>query len=240
MTLGHFIKQIRTQKGLSQPQLAEQMCVEQSYLSKLENDKSVPSNEVFRKLLTALNLSLDECMQTLSTLGKREELSQIPDIEYWYKQHQQSKQKQYKQLAIFAILLVSLGVGLFWSGYKQIFFSERLFEYESQGVLQAGEPVELYRKWRFLLVPHSKNSDLEFVEQVELAMAKRLDKKTELFSDYRGGAYTESVTDGRRHYRFQGSRFVERVENAWLQFVGLLCLSAGVMLTLVGKRLVKP
>ncbi|MEZ7206007.1 helix-turn-helix domain-containing protein [Pseudoalteromonas sp. DY56-GL79] len=240
MTLGHFIKQIRTQKGLSQPQLAEQMCVEQSYLSKLENDKSVPSNEVFRKLLTALNLSLDECMQTLSTLGKREELSQIPDIEYWYKQHQQSKQKQYKQLAIFAILLVSFGVGLFWSGYKQIFFSERLFEYESQGVLQAGEPVELYRKWRFLLVPHSKNSDLEFVEQVELAMAKRLDKKTELFSDYRGGAYTESVTDGRRHYRFQGSRFVERVENAWLQFVGLLCLSAGVMLTLVGKRLVKP
>lgn len=240
MTLGHFIKQIRTQKGLSQPQLAEQMCVEQSYLSKLENDKSVPSNEVFRKLLTALNLSLDECMQTLSTLGKREELSQIPDIEYWYKQHQQSKQKQYKQLAIFAILLVSFGVGLFWSGYKQIFFSERLFEYESQGVLQAGEPVELYRKWRFLLVPHSRNSDIEFVEQVQLAMAKRLDKKTELFSDYRGGAYTESVTDGRRHYRFQGSRFVERVENAWLQFVGLLCLSAGVMLTLVGKRLVKP
>ncbi|MGC0120640.1 helix-turn-helix domain-containing protein [Pseudoalteromonas piscicida] len=240
MTLGHFIKQIRTQKGLSQPQLAEQMCVEQSYLSKLENDKSVPSNEVFRKLLTALNLSLDECMQTLSTQGKREELSQIPDIEYWYKQYQQSKQKQYKQLAILAILLVSLGVGLFWSGYKQIFFSEKLFEYESQGVLQAGEPVELYRKWRFLLVPHSRNSDIEFVEQVKLAMAKRLDKKTVFFSDYKGSAYTESVTDGRRHYRFQGPKFSERVENAWLQFVGLLCLSAGVMLTLVGKRLVKP
>ena len=40
MTLGQYIKQLRTDMELSQPQLAERMQVEQSYLSKLENDKS--------------------------------------------------------------------------------------------------------------------------------------------------------------------------------------------------------
>ena len=38
MTLGHYIKQLRTTANMSQPQLAEKMDVEQSYLSKLEND----------------------------------------------------------------------------------------------------------------------------------------------------------------------------------------------------------
>ena len=55
MTLGEYIKDARAQMQLSQPQLAEQIGIKQSYLSKLENDKSLPSNEVFRRLLNALN-----------------------------------------------------------------------------------------------------------------------------------------------------------------------------------------
>ncbi|MBM7071474.1 helix-turn-helix transcriptional regulator [Shewanella sp. 202IG2-18] len=44
MTFGQIIKSFRTEKGLSQPEFAEQVGIEQSYLSKLENDKSLPSN----------------------------------------------------------------------------------------------------------------------------------------------------------------------------------------------------
>ena len=40
MTLGEYIKDTRAKMQLSQPQLAEQIGIEQSYLSKLENVKT--------------------------------------------------------------------------------------------------------------------------------------------------------------------------------------------------------
>jgi transcriptional regulator with XRE-family HTH domain len=43
MTLG---KKLCARHNLSQPELAEKIGSEQSYLSKLENDKYVPSNEI--------------------------------------------------------------------------------------------------------------------------------------------------------------------------------------------------
>ena len=51
MTLGEQLKKLRNAKDLSQPDLANIAGIEQSYLSKLENDKSIPSNDISRKLL---------------------------------------------------------------------------------------------------------------------------------------------------------------------------------------------
>ena len=45
MTLGEQLKRIRVNKGLSQPELAELSTIEQSYLSKLENDKKIFLND---------------------------------------------------------------------------------------------------------------------------------------------------------------------------------------------------
>ncbi|NQY36087.1 MAG: helix-turn-helix transcriptional regulator [Alteromonadaceae bacterium] len=56
MIFGEQFKKYRSDLGLSQPQLSELTGIEQSYLSKLENDKSVPSNEIFRNLLSAYNI----------------------------------------------------------------------------------------------------------------------------------------------------------------------------------------
>ena len=51
MTLGQKIKQLRTDKEMSQPDLAQLIGIEQSYLSKLENDKAFPSDEMFNQIL---------------------------------------------------------------------------------------------------------------------------------------------------------------------------------------------
>jgi transcriptional regulator with XRE-family HTH domain len=59
MNFGERLKQIRTEKGLTQPQFAQLAGIEQSYLSKLENDKSVPSAEMFTTILSGLGM-LDE------------------------------------------------------------------------------------------------------------------------------------------------------------------------------------
>ncbi len=52
MNIGERIKQLRIDKNLTQPQLAELANIEQSYLSKLENDKYIPSREILCSLLT--------------------------------------------------------------------------------------------------------------------------------------------------------------------------------------------
>ncbi|MGB9107189.1 MAG: helix-turn-helix domain-containing protein [Telluria sp.] len=54
MNFGERLKQLRTEKGLTQPQFAQVAGIEQSYLSKLENDKSVPSAEMFTTMLAGL------------------------------------------------------------------------------------------------------------------------------------------------------------------------------------------
>ena len=86
MSFGEQLKSLRQAKGLSQPELSERAGIEQSYLSKLENNKSTPSNEIFRSLLIALDLELTEFVAGISQDKIRQNFSQIPDIEYWLKQ----------------------------------------------------------------------------------------------------------------------------------------------------------
>ena len=85
-TLGEQFKKLRTEKGLSQPELAELAGIEQSYLSKLENDKSLPSSEVLRKLLSALNLTLAELLTPLDKNYIKTNLLAINDIEQLFQQ----------------------------------------------------------------------------------------------------------------------------------------------------------
>ncbi|WP_164881466.1 helix-turn-helix transcriptional regulator [Pseudoalteromonas sp. R3] len=113
MTLGQYIKQLRQQRALSQPQLASQMTVEQSYLSKLENDHSIPSNEVFRKLLAALDLDLGSFMQGVAEQGDKHSLTQIPDIEAWYQNLDKHKLARRRSWILMALVCISLGCALF-------------------------------------------------------------------------------------------------------------------------------
>ncbi|QMW13408.1 helix-turn-helix transcriptional regulator [Pseudoalteromonas sp. MT33b] len=85
-TFGSQLKHYRSELKLSQPEFAEQVGIEQSYLSKLENDKSVPSNDTFRSILAALNLTICDFMQPLKHSVDKARLINVPDIEAWYKQ----------------------------------------------------------------------------------------------------------------------------------------------------------
>lgn len=90
-TLGQQLKQLRNNKKLSQSEFAQQVGIEQSYLSKFENDKSIPSNEIFRSLLIALDLSVDEFMNPLISSHDKTRLMQIPDVELWFKSKELSR-----------------------------------------------------------------------------------------------------------------------------------------------------
>jgi transcriptional regulator with XRE-family HTH domain len=53
VNFGEKVRQLRAERNLTQPQLAQLIGIEQSYLSKLENDKSVPSADIFQAILKA-------------------------------------------------------------------------------------------------------------------------------------------------------------------------------------------
>ncbi len=77
MKFGQKLKQLRQAQGMTQPQLAEKIGIEQSYLSKLENDKSLPSAEMFQAIYSALEVSPQTMLEGLSA-SVINELSAIP------------------------------------------------------------------------------------------------------------------------------------------------------------------
>jgi len=54
------ILKIRTEKGLTQAQLAERLNVQQSMISMIENEERNPSVDVLLKLASALGVTVDE------------------------------------------------------------------------------------------------------------------------------------------------------------------------------------
>ena len=80
MKLGEKIKQLRNSAGLTQPELATKANIEQSYLSKLENDKGSPSFEVISKLAAALSIDAMLLIESLDESYIKENLAHIPEI----------------------------------------------------------------------------------------------------------------------------------------------------------------
>ena len=66
MKIGSLIKKIRTIRGLTQVQLAENMGITQNYLSLIETDKKTPSHAKMKELSKHLQLS-EEALIFLST-----------------------------------------------------------------------------------------------------------------------------------------------------------------------------
>ncbi len=67
--IGKNIKKIRTQKGLSQQQLAQKSGISQSFLSDLENGKKSPTVDSLNKICRSLGISLAEFFSRGKTQG---------------------------------------------------------------------------------------------------------------------------------------------------------------------------
>lgn len=59
MSFGANLKQFRTEKGLSQEELAQKIGVHANHLSRYERDVASPSIEVVEKISLALDVSID-------------------------------------------------------------------------------------------------------------------------------------------------------------------------------------
>lgn len=243
MTLGEYIKDKRTTMQFSQPQLAEQIGIEQSYLSKLENDKSLPSNEVFRRLLTALNVPLAEFVAAFSA-QEQQMLTAITDVEFYLKQQHNKQQRQSGWLVLSLSLVFALGAVCFYAGFQALCFPEKLYQYESKGVVLPGESAFVFTDWDQNF-PISIGSG----EEMQLAMQKKAEKEQQMYQrlaqlkehsfEFKGQYYVSPVDGGSRTFMFISSGSVERVGNTILQLMGLFLMVFSAALSLGRKALLR-
>ncbi|GAA0343698.1 hypothetical protein GCM10009092_05370 [Bowmanella denitrificans] len=223
MTFGEKIKQLRNETGLSQPQLATAAEIEQSYLSKLENDRSLPSTDVFRRLLQALNIELSEFLGQLDKHYVKSQLSHISDVENWLLKRQAASGVNSRRWLFGSSLMMVLAVTLFFSGYSKVLFSEDQYRYLSKGIVLPGEPMDLFDGGLRRSVPHE-----EFEEHFNKLILRYAPHELTL-AESRGAGFHIQVEGGSRYYNITGSYNRQRLENAVLQIIGVGLLVAGLM-----------
>ena len=69
-TFGDFIRDARVEASLSLRELARRVSVAPSYLSDIENDRRIPSEDVLVRLASVLSIDLEESMGRAGRLGE--------------------------------------------------------------------------------------------------------------------------------------------------------------------------
>lgn len=233
MTLGQLIKKARTERDLSQPALAETIGIEQSYLSKLENDKSIPSNEIFRQLLNGLELSLDTLLSQLDQHYVQSTLCQISDVDHWLSKKRLSQNKFSRRLLLLSSALIVLATTFFYAGFSELLFSSIQNTYQSEGVIRQGEPFNYFESGAYESTPN------ELHEKVRMELRERYDPQEIKTFVLRGESFMEKVEGGQRRFMYVRSSQVTRIENSILQILGILLLTAGILGFVVERRFSK-
>lgn len=248
MTFGEKLKKLRHEKGLSQPELAELTGIEQSYLSKLENDKSLPSNDIFRKLLSAFSISLESFIAEFEAKYLNEKLSSIADVEYLLKQQSASLMKKQRSYLYTCSFLIVLSITMFYTGFSQLLFNNIQYQYYSSGVVLDGEPKDIFQNWRNLIkepnhissTREDREKKVELTNTKRLEMEKRKDLQYQLVDDFVGRTFVAEVVGGKRLYKFDKEIEYTNLINAWLQIIGVLLFVSGLMGFVLEQKFFSP
>lgn len=223
MTLGQQIKKIRMEKELSQPVLADTMGIEQSYLSKLENDKSVPSNDMYRKLLKGLESTTDDLLGQLDHQYIHSNLHQVPDIEQWLIQKRSSLHHSSRRWLLTSSALIAIAITFFYSGYNKAIFSEIQYEYISSGIVMTGEPFDYFEHGAYASTQPDEH------DRVRAELRERYDPDEVKAFTLKGTSFNLDVGGGTRRYLLKKESTVTRTENSILRILGVFLFTCGLM-----------
>ena len=232
MTLGERLKALRVERGLSQPELAERVGIEQSYLSKVENDKSIPSDEIFSALQRGLNVSIDDIMIGFGNKKHLAKWMQVEAIALWVNDRDAKLYNRHRQFLMTCYCFVALGLTFFYSGFSKKIFPEQAFEYISMGVIAPEEPDDLLKRWEQYQLAKTREDSLN----AQRTLQPRLDEKREVYFEYQGSKYHRAVGQERRVYWFEGDFRVPRRVNGILEALGVLLFILGIIGVVVDKR----
>lgn len=235
MTLGERLKQLRMEKNWTQPQTAELIGIEQSYLSKLENDKSLPSAEIFTAILKAFSLDAQAFLENINLALLDRQLMQIPAIAACFTNQQQGRIVSIKKWLFSSALASVLGLTLIVAGYMGLVFANKQYTYVSPGVTKPGESRLIFDNWRQTIEsasgPGAWEAGAKARSDKQQEIVQRLVEDYLLTNDYKGEIFVVPAEGGSRTYKLMSSSQDEkdmlRKENRLLILVGFLLTFGG-------------
>ncbi len=240
MNFGEKLRQLRTDKGLTQPQFAQLAGIEQSYLSKLENDKSVPSADMFSTILAALQVDAAVFLQDVDDDVLTTTLRHIPAVTQFINGAVVAQVQDTKRWLFGSAAAWVVGFAMMLAANDGIFFPNKLYTYSSPGVIRPGEAENVFTSYREVLANQLLAKLItveEMAKQSAEFVATRNRPLTVEWPDSRGTVYYEPVENGRRRFELVTTRVIESTGNRILQYLGAIVLLSGFVGLFIEWRL---
>jgi transcriptional regulator with XRE-family HTH domain len=230
MNFGERLKQIRTEKGLTQPQFAQVAGIEQSYLSKLENDKSVPSAEMFSTILAGLEMDAAAFLSEVDQGALATTLRHIPAVTQYSSNAAAAQVKESKTWLFGAAAAGVLGFAMMLAANEGIFMPNNLYKYSSPGVIRPTEAENIFEKHREIvslkMAAKIMTADEAAKDEAEF-LASRARPLTVEWPASRGTVYFEAAEGGRRRFDLVHTTYAPARGNRILQYLGAIVLVCG-------------
>lgn len=223
MKLGEKIKQLRNEAGLTQPELAEKAQIEQSYLSKLENEKGSPSFEVISKIAAAFDIEVMMLIDSLSMSYLQENLKHLPEIAIKLEARREAKNLRMRKNYIYSAMAIIFGVALVILGNSNTIFPNAVYQYKSMGLINNGEVNRHFQAHPINELAETRSQSSERI----LKNIPRLDEELVLTRSYRGEGYVEGYGVKRRYFEKIDSREIESPMRDLSKVIGFILLLGG-------------
>lgn len=144
MRFGDKMRELRQEAKLTQPELAEKLGVEQSWLSKIETDKCLPSSDFLNQVLEIFEISLQELLEDLDDDHVHNQLSSLPEIKHALDTVSRRDFHSRKRWIVLSSMACVIGTVLLYAAIANLFFLNTAQRYVSNGLIYSGEPWDLY------------------------------------------------------------------------------------------------
>ena len=220
MNLGEKLRLLRQQRNLTQPELAEAMGIEQSYLSKLENAKSVPSGDVFSRVLDVFQLSVGDLVDDLD-LGVRSQLRSIPEVAGYFEEQRRLMIGSRRFWLMTSSILLAVGAALIYAGQVELFVGNMVFTYDSEGIVREGESKEVFLDR----------------ERDDPSLEGRWNEDYLVTRGFRGDVFSIPVDGGSRTYHLSDRELNDPWQNKAMAAFGVLLVVLGVTGLVLERKL---
>ncbi|NVJ66156.1 MAG: helix-turn-helix domain-containing protein [Gammaproteobacteria bacterium] len=226
MTLGEKLRSLRAISGWTQPECAEKIGIEQSYLSKLENDKSIPSADIFDALCAAYKVSPDEIIRDLDKAYVRKNLMHIPMVSASTSGQSEHIKKKRKRIVLISAGLFLLG---FLFIYLSIFHSFGITNTKYYYTSEVIELTELKDKCR------AKHNNIHH-EECNLMQNSEMSFSQKVTTHYMGNEFREDLERGYRVYRLEEEHETFGTIKHMVHFIGMLLVILSILVLIIEAR----
>lgn len=202
MQFGEYIRRRRLELGWTQPDAAARAGIEQSYLSKLEGGKAIPSAEVYRRLVDAFGLATEDMVGVLSP-AELDRLRPVEPLQAVRRSGARRARAISHRWLLAGLASLVLGGGLVSLAEIGGGDPVRQFTYQSTGVIRPGESLDVFAALDD--EPDPEAADHAGRISRRDALIRRVDDQTRSLAVLKGPAFIESAPGGKRIWRLVGS-----------------------------------